>query len=66
MTREEAIKLLFQSTLPVWGATIFAILFLPLPSFQSTLPVWGATKEYIDREATLNISIHAPRVGSDQ
>jgi len=35
----------FQSTLPVWGATLF--IFHPRfgsSRFQSTLPVWGATQ----------------------
>ena len=57
---------LFQSTLPVWGATT-----LPLESwthlpFQSTLPVWGAT--VIEDHAIMAgpVSIHAPRVGSDR
>ena len=37
------ISKLFQSTLPVWGATTSVrCLFVPL-LFQSTLPVWGAT-----------------------
>ena len=34
---------LFQSTLPVWGATFGSLLLKTLPKFQSTLPVWGAT-----------------------
>ena len=35
----------FQSTLPVWGATINNVLSRQNESeFQSTLPVWGATK----------------------
>ena len=34
---------IFQSTLPVWGATVFAARFHLLRKFQSTLPVWGAT-----------------------
>ena len=34
----------FQSTLPVWGATVFSAVFpWCLLAFQSTLPVWGAT-----------------------
>ena len=34
----------FQSTLPVWGATLKPR-YRPLPMlFQSTLPVWGATR----------------------
>ena len=33
--------------------------------FQSTLPVWGATSGRETRENKTDISIHAPRVGSD-
>ena len=33
--------------------------------FQSTLPVWGATGEFCDISMCREISIHAPRVGSD-
>ena len=56
----------FQSTLPVWGATIdcqgvtdASVLF------QSTLPVWGATGKSRHSCVIIIISIHAPRVGSD-
>ena len=35
--------MLFQSTLPVWGATDHADLAKIYGIFQSTLPVWGAT-----------------------
>ena len=34
----------FQSTLPVWGATVMAPCCAADNVFQSTLPVWGATK----------------------
>ena len=33
----------FQSTLPVWGATRQTLRIAVLITFQSTLPVWGAT-----------------------
>ena len=33
----------FQSTLPVWGATITIAMGIRDALFQSTLPVWGAT-----------------------
>ena len=33
----------FQSTLPVWGATVVRSEHSGLATFQSTLPVWGAT-----------------------
>ena len=59
--------LLFQSTLPVWGATrdwmkqsLFDMIF------QSTLPVWGATAVSAAFWDAHGISIHAPRVGSDR
>ena len=56
----------FQSTLPVWGATIGVPLGFEAFQFQSTLPVWGATLITIDRDKfSTVISIHAPRVGSD-
>ena len=33
----------FQSTLPVWGATLAGLDWCAVILFQSTLPVWGAT-----------------------
>ena len=60
------LSFLFQSTLPVWGATAG---ILPkkrnYKGFQSTLPVWGATEISADVWKSGDISIHAPRVGSD-
>ena len=56
----------FQSTLPVWGATVGRNLSLLMILFQSTLPVWGATSETgVIEIGGQAISIHAPRVGSD-
>ena len=37
----------------------------PAFAFQSTLPVWGATTPLTRSSEVRNISIHAPRVGSD-
>ena len=56
----------FQSTLPVWGATMTDVqnAFQGF-AFQSTLPVWGATLRHSQRPDLAVISIHAPRVGSD-
>ena len=56
----------FQSTLPVRGATVYNHFhkntsFL----FQSTLPVRGATYGQYDLLIIHQISIHAPREGSD-
>ena len=57
---------LFQSTLPVggatWRATVFGLMQL---EFQSTLPVGGATTGGVPRALHRDISIHAPRGGSD-
>ena len=57
----------FQSTLPVWGATVYpAKKGKDVMEFQSTLPVWGATNIIKTKWLRkLEISIHAPRVGSD-
>ena len=55
----------FQSTLPVWGATGKTLPSSMLFIFQSTLPVWGATLRHTPALAQRGISIHAPRVGSD-
>jgi len=57
---------LFQSTLPVWGATAGAQEKAnTAEAFQSTLPVWGATLWTCFHITAIVISIHAPRVGSD-
>ena len=55
----------FQSTLPVWGATSQIPFGHHLKIFQSTLPVWGATYSVEYFTEHFLISIHAPRVGSD-
>ena len=34
--------------------------------FQSTLPAWGATTQHLSHLSDPNISIHAPRMGSDE
>ena len=61
------LPVIFQSTLPVWGATTVAALNVRILSrFQSTLPVWGATFLRPSFVISLRISIHAPRVGSDR
>ena len=36
-----------------------------LSIFQSTLPAWGATESHGRRRRSIQISIHAPRMGSD-
>ena len=55
----------FLSTLPAWGATIQKALFLVPVQFLSTLPAWGATVVVALDDDPPEVSIHAPRVGSD-
>ena len=55
----------FQSTLPVWAATLTGVTVGQNFTFQSTLPVWAATYREIARAVGVDISIHAARVGSD-
>ena len=57
---------LFQSTLPVGGATSTGLIIpLIINIFQSTLPVGGATNALAAAGFGQIISIHAPRGGSD-
>ena len=57
---------IFQSTLPARGATLHQFAMIcPCLSFQSTLPARGATVTEVDMQIILEISIHAPRTGSD-
>ena len=56
----------FQSTLPAWGATRKILRLLQRRwLFQSTLPAWGATVYFLLSSTCVDISIHAPRMGSD-
>ena len=63
--KNRIIKIQFQSTLPVGGATCPGFLVPKNWRFQSTLPVGGATGLDKSFELSYNISIHAPRGGSD-
>ena len=57
---------IFQSTLPLRGATPKMVSCRPLASvFQSTLPLRGATAGKQVQPSTPVISIHAPLAGSD-
>ena len=56
---------LFQSTLPVGGATPYTLCRHVSLKFQATLPVGGATHQGLIRQLRVKISIHAPRGGSD-
>ena len=55
----------FQSTLPVGGATVDRNTNRAALLFQSTLPVGGATSTRHNFQSKTDISIHAPRGGSD-
>ena len=59
------LKGLFQSTLPVRGATHRSRQAVWRDVFQSTLPVRGATLSVAIDKLWKEISIHAPREGSD-
>ena len=56
---------LFQSTLPMRGATGAAVGAQAVRAFQSTLPMRGATGFQLPRGDARVISIHAPHAGSD-
>ena len=59
-------RLIFQSTLPAWGATLvtFGIGFVVDISIHA--PRVGSDNEATLKEVKItDISIHAPRVGSD-
>ena len=56
---------IFQSTLPVRGATAETAELAKAIEFQSTLPVRGATADLKNFNFNGLISIHAPREGSD-
>ena len=61
-----SLKPIFQSTLPLWGATFrFSSSSTSCSIFQSTLPLWGATRGFAPLKPHCDISIHAPLVGSD-
>ena len=58
---------LFQSTLPVWGATKALMLKRQIDSnFNPRSPCGERPKQKHQHNQLLKISIHAPRVGSDQ
>ncbi len=55
----------FQSTPPAWGATGIGQKTAVKLVFQSTPPAWGATRQNAAVHLPGNVSIHAPRMGSD-
>ena len=57
--------LVFQSTLPLRGATLSASVVGLGFIFQSTLPLRGATGAFPSPSPSSHISIHAPLAGSD-
>ena len=56
---------IFQSTLPMQGATNNLRNCVQAAKFQSTLPMQGATSINLPRNNILDFSIHAPYAGSD-
>ncbi len=56
---------IFQSTLPVWGATCAIIINRPLCTISIHAPRVGSDTAGLLPHLFLLISIHAPRVGSD-
>ncbi len=65
LTNKELKNTTFQSTHPLWGATVKAILIVGNVKFQSTHPLWGATYGTMEFFHQTVISIHAPPVGCD-
>ncbi len=59
------ISLMFQSTLPMKGATADNVVIYHSKMFQSTLPMKGATFGGCGFDARPCVSIHAPNEGSD-
>ena len=55
----------FQSTFPARGATAYDYHAMRRAIFQSTLPARGATVQHRRDFCVADISIHAPRTGSD-
>ena len=65
-TRKTRCKvIIFQSTLPVWGATLAIIYYLIITNISIHAPRVGSDTGKITNTNRINISIHAPRVGSD-
>ena len=56
----------FNPRSPCGERHLFQLFIADLHPFQSTLPVWGATGLGYGLALFLCISIHAPRVGSDE
>ncbi len=57
---------MFQSTRPVWAATIAINRSVHQVEFQSTRPVWAATDQASKSVPRTPVSIHAARVGRDK
>ena len=60
-----SIERVFQSTRPVWGATLYTFLFFPLVVISIHAPRVGRDNASADEYHQTTISIHAPRVGRD-
>ena len=59
-------RILFQSTLPAWGATERGAVVAQRPAVSIHAPRVGSDHDVFERESgECRVSIHAPRVGSD-
>ena len=58
--------MVFQSTLPAWGATVTVTFLVRYPSISIHAPRMGSDGAFLRRLYKRQISIHAPRMGSDQ
>ena len=61
----EALLLAFQSTRPVWGATIKPIAELAYEGVSIHAPRVGRDQYALAGDGCAAVSIHAPRVGRD-
>ena len=58
-------SMLFQSTLPVWGATLIMRYSVSPCTISIHAPRVGSDESDLSWHELIDISIHAPRVGSD-
>ena len=66
MTREDYIRVIFQSTRPARGATGLDFEVIPFGDISIHAPREGRDEERLAVVALLGISIHAPREGRDK
>ena len=59
-------QIVFQSTLPAWGATFFFACSECFFNISIHTPRMGSDHPYLHVDQVQHISIHAPRMGSDK